>query len=98
MSILRLGELLDQKGFSGKYLAEQVDVTPATISNIKKGNHFPKEDLLIKIAEVLGVEVRDLFKTNRKLSGQPIYVEQDGKYIKVGELKLDRLDEGSVAG
>lgn len=95
MSTLRLKELLVEKGFSSKYLAEKVEVTPATISNINNGNHFPKEELLIKIAEVLGVEVRDLFKTSNKLSGSPIYIEQDGKYIKVGELKLDSLDLNS---
>jgi len=98
MSILRLKELLAEKGFSSKYLAEKVGVTPATISNINNGNHFPKEELLVNIAKVLDVEVRDLFKSNRKLSGRPIYVEQNGKYTKVGELKLDRLDEGSVPG
>lgn len=95
MSTLRLKELLAEKGYSSKYLAEKVEVTPATISNINNGNHFPKEELLIKIAEVLGVEVRDLFKTNTKLSGSPIYIEKDGKYIKVGELKLDPLDFNS---
>lgn len=98
MSVLRLKEVLAEKGISSKSLAEQVNVTPATISNINNGNHFPKEELLVKIAEVLQVEVRDLFRSNKKISGRPIYVEQDGKFVKIGELKLDRLDEGSVAG
>ena len=97
MSILRLKEVLKEKGYSSKSLAEKVGVTPATISNINNGNHFPKEELLVNIAGVLEVEVRDLFKTNKKLSGEPIYIERNGEFVKIGELDLKRLDEGSVA-
>lgn len=98
MSVLRLKEVLKEKGLSSKYLAEKVGVTPATISNINNGNHFPKEELLVNIARVLDIEVRELFKTSKKLSGEPIYIEKNGSYIKIGELDLKRLDEGSVVG
>lgn len=97
MSILRLKDVLVEKGISSKYLAEQTGVTPATISNINNGNHFPKEELLIKIAKVLGVEVRYLFKTNKKLSGEPIYIKRNESYIRIGELDLKRFNENSKA-
>jgi len=61
MNILRLKELLKQKELSGKDLAEKVGVTPASISNIVQGNSFPKPELLLKIADTLDVDIRDLF-------------------------------------
>ncbi|QTD37047.1 helix-turn-helix transcriptional regulator [Polaribacter batillariae] len=68
MNVLRLKEVLKEKGISGKGLSEKVGVTQATISNISNGNHFPKPDLLLQIAETLDVDVKDLFnstKTNK---------------------------------
>lgn len=89
MSILRLKDILAEKGISSKYLSEKVGVTPATISNINNGNHFPKQDLLLKLAEVLQVDVKDLFHSTKTKPQEPIYIEKDGKYIKIGELKPD---------
>ncbi|WP_420572296.1 helix-turn-helix domain-containing protein [Kordia sp.] len=38
-----------------------MDVTPASISNIVQGNSFPKPELLLKIAQTLDVDIRELF-------------------------------------
>ncbi|MGY0427080.1 MAG: helix-turn-helix transcriptional regulator [Polaribacter sp.] len=65
MSVLRLKEVLKEKGISGKGLAETVGVTQATISNISNGNHFPKPDLLLKIAETLDIDIKDLFNSTK---------------------------------
>jgi len=59
--MLKLKEILKEKGKTGKELAELVEVTPATISNIINGNHFPKPELLKQIALVLDVDIRELF-------------------------------------
>ena len=88
MSALRLKEILSEKGLSSKYLAEQTNVTPATISNINKGVHFPTKDLLFKIAEVLEVDVKDLFYSTKDTAGKPIFIQEDGKYVKIGELNI----------
>ncbi len=61
MNILRLKEVLKEKEITGKDLAEKVGVTPASISNIVQGNSFPKPELLVKIANTLDVDIRDLF-------------------------------------
>ncbi len=61
MNILRLKEVLKEKEITGKDLAEKVGVTPASISNIVQGNSFPKPELLLKIANTLDVDIRDLF-------------------------------------
>jgi transcriptional regulator with XRE-family HTH domain len=87
MSILRIKELLIEKGISGKDLAAKVEVTPASISNIVQGNSFPKPDLLIKIAEVLNVDVRELLISTRETETETIFAFREGSYVPIGELK-----------
>jgi transcriptional regulator with XRE-family HTH domain len=66
MNILRLREVLKEKGMSGKDLAEKVEVTPASISNIVQGNSFPKPELLLKIAQTLDLDIRELFHPTKE--------------------------------
>ena len=88
MSILRLKQLLKEKGITGKGLSEKVNVTQATISNISNGNHFPKPDLLINIAKTLDVDIRELFISTKDNTTETIYVNRDGVYVPIGELKV----------
>ena len=72
MKLLRIKELIKLKGITSKELANRVEVTPASISNIINGNSFPKPELLISIANVLDVDVKELFistKTSTPLNG-----------------------------
>ncbi len=87
MSILKLKELLKEKGMSGKELAEKVEVTPASISNIVQGNSFPKPELLKQIAEVLDVDIRELFVPTKETETETIYAFREGSYVPVGDLK-----------
>lgn len=91
MELLRIKELLMEKKMTGKDLSSKVNVSTVAISNIASGNSFPKPDLLLKIAEALDVDVRELFiPTKESIEDQkePIYIEKDGKYINIGELRL----------
>ncbi|WP_430409467.1 helix-turn-helix transcriptional regulator [Kordia sp.] len=67
MNILRLKEVLKEKDITGKDLAEKVGVTPASISNIVQGNSFPKPELLLKIANTLDVDIRNLFYPTKEI-------------------------------
>ena len=87
MEILRLKELLKEKGISGKELSELVKVTPGGISNIVQGNSFPKPKLLLKIAEVLDVDVKDLFNSTNNVETETIYVNRGGSFVPIGALK-----------
>lgn len=91
MNILRLKEILKEKGISGKDLAEKVDVSENTISFISTGKTQPRFELLRKIAEALGVDIRELFIPTKEQPGKAIYIEKDGKYINIGELQIDAL-------
>jgi transcriptional regulator with XRE-family HTH domain len=89
--ILRLKELLKEKGLTGKELAEKVEVSENTISFISTGKTQPRFDLLIKIAEVLDVDIKDLFNSTKEYQTETIYVNRGGKYMPIGELKKDNL-------
>ena len=86
MEILRLRELLTEKKMSGKDLAEKINVTPASVSNIVQGNSFPKPETLLKIAEVLDVDVRDLFISTKEGATEALFIKRKDELIKVGEL------------
>ena len=47
----RLKELRKKRELLSKDLAKIMCVEPATITNWEKGNRFPKDDILIKIAD-----------------------------------------------
>lgn len=83
MDILRLKELIVAKGMTGKELAEKVNVTPASISNIVQGNSFPKPELLLKISEVLDVDVRELFNPTKDKTPFNGFVEYNGEIIRI---------------
>lgn len=72
------------KGITGKALAEAVGVSIPAISAIVTGKSQPRFELLEKIAEVLGVELKDLFRGS---GGRPLYIKEDGALREVGYLK-----------
>ena len=59
--ILRLKEVMQELGWSREKLAEAVQVSVTSISNINSGQHLPSIETLIKIATVMDIDVRDLF-------------------------------------
>lgn len=87
MKLLKLKEILSEKGITNKDFAEKIGVSANTVSNICSGNNFPKPELLLKIAEELKMEVRDLFYSTQ--DREPIYIQRDGKLINIGEVKLN---------
>lgn len=91
MNLLRLKEVLKEKGVSGKDLADRVEVSAQTISNIIQGSNFPKPELLNRIAEELDVDIRDLFHQTKEVPTEPIYIRKDGTFINIGELRLDEV-------
>lgn len=89
MNILRLKELLDEKGLQGKDLAAELGVTTTTISNFNQGNTLPKAEMMLKIAEYLDVDLRELFIRTKLPSAQKeIFIKDDnGNYRSVGFIR-----------
>ena len=61
MEILRLKEIMNQKGISREGLAKKVGVSMTTISNINSEKNLPTINLLLQIAEALDVDIREMF-------------------------------------
>jgi len=85
----RLRELREEKELLSKDFAKIMNVEPATITNWEKGNRFPKDDVLIKIADyfdcsidyLLGRTDDPLSKIySGKLHNQTIEIEIDKGY------------------
>lgn len=98
MHYLRIKVLMKALKISGKELAERVQVSENTISSIANEKTQPRFELLEKIANALDVDIKDLFYSTKEGKKQPVYIEENGTYTKIGELDLNRLDEGSVPG
>lgn len=87
MQILRLKEILTEKKIAGKELAEMVNVTEKTISNLVQGESIPKKNLLIEIAQTLNIDVPELFVSTKKKISETIYVKnEDGDFKAIGEI------------
>ena len=60
--INRIKVVLVEKGKTNKWLAEQMNVAPTTVSKWCTNNCQPTVETLMKIAEVLGVEITELLR------------------------------------
>lgn len=103
---IRLKELREEKRLLSKEFAKIMNVEPATISNWENGNRFPKDDVLIKIADYFDCSTDYLLgRTDDRQSkiyagkfhGQTIEIEIDKGYpheLTAEEVQniIDQLD------
>lgn len=57
----RLKEILEQKGIKQSWLANQVGLTTPTMSNLINNRHQTNIDIAFKIADILQVDITDIF-------------------------------------
>lgn len=64
--MLRIGQnikkLREQKGLTQTELAEKVGLERASLSNIECGRRWPGTDVVVRIADVLGIKVAVLWR------------------------------------
>lgn len=53
-----------EKGIKQGLLSKQLGITPQYLGKIEKGEVEPRRDLMIKIAKLLGEDVKELFFNN----------------------------------
>ena len=63
--------------FSQALLAEKADISTAYLSKIERGVKFPKPDIISQIADSLGVEVYELFRTDQQPKPAPVVVSDE---------------------
>lgn len=90
MQILRIKELLKEKGISGKQLAQILNVTENSISLILNNKRQPRFETLLDIAKVLDVDIRDLFLPTKETETDTLYIKKDGELVAVGKLKREK--------
>ena len=64
--INRIKIALVENGKTGKWLAEQVGKNEATVSRWCSNKMQPSLDMLVRIAEVLNVETKDLINSRKR--------------------------------
>ena len=57
---MRIKEVIKEKGFTAKEVAERLEISSPSLSDAINGN--PTKDTLERIASVLGVPVAELFE------------------------------------
>ena len=87
----RLRELRTQKGLSQTELAKFVGVTPSTISQVENNQIYPSLPALIKMAEILTVEVSSLFKDTQVPDESVVFPE-----INATEVHLSHIPKEGV--
>ena len=65
----RIKELLARNGLKVKWIAEQIGCHPTEVSNWISGRRTPSLQRAIKIANLLGCAVEDLFPTTEQQKG-----------------------------
>lgn len=78
----RLKELRTRQGLSQSDLARQVGVTASTISQVEGNLIYPSLPALLKFAEVLGVEVGQLFQESRLIGRKIHFTAGDAMEIR----------------
>jgi transcriptional regulator with XRE-family HTH domain len=64
--------LRSYRHYSQAILAEKADVSITYLSKIERGLKFPKPDILSQLADGLGVELYELFKTDHVPKAAPV--------------------------
>ncbi len=57
----RVRELRQSRGYTQEKLSELLWIDPQHFCKMENGNHFPTVKNLVNLANVLGVDVKDLF-------------------------------------
>jgi transcriptional regulator with XRE-family HTH domain len=66
MTVLRIKEILKEKGITGKEISSKIGITETSLSRIIKGVQQPRFDLLLHLADILDVDVKDLFHSTKE--------------------------------
>lgn len=83
--MLRIKEILKEKGVTQTELADKIGITQVGLNRMINGN--PTAETLLKIAEALDVDIRELFEPTKDDDNIPIYIK-DGESLKeIGEIK-----------
>lgn len=83
---MRLKEFRTKRGLSQTELAKLVGVTPSTISQVESNLIYPSLPALLKMAEVLFVEVSSFFQASVDVRNRLVFPASEAVDIKIPDL------------
>ncbi len=89
----RLKELRTKHGLSQTKFARFVGVTPSNISQVESNLIFPSLPALIKMAEVLSIDISSLFKETVGIAGKFVFPASENT-----DIQFPGLPKGSIKG
>ncbi len=90
---MHLKTFRSKRGLSQTELAKLVGVTPSTISQVESNMIYPSLPALVKMAEILDVEISSFFQESRKVKNRIIFSESDAVMMLFSD-----LPKGSIIG
>lgn len=91
----RIKDLRTKNGLSQTYLAKSIGVTPSTISQVENNQIYPSLPALIKMADILSVNLGSFFVDSEYEEKQVVFSESDGVQYSMpsvsGEPVLSKL-------
>ena len=63
----RIKEVLEEKCIKQKWLAEKLDKSYNIVNGYVQNRQQPRLEILMTIAEILDVDVKDLIKSNKEM-------------------------------
>ncbi len=94
---MRLKDLRMKRGLSQTELAKLVGVTPSTISQVESRLIYPSLPALLKMAEVLSVEISAFFQERTDVERQVVFPGSGAVDVKFPELPADSLSAKLLA-
>jgi transcriptional regulator with XRE-family HTH domain len=87
----RLRALRTRRGLSQTELARLIGVTPSTISQIESNLIYPSFPALLKMGEVLGVEIHSFFQPRAEQEGRIVFSLADAVELKLAQFPAAHL-------
>ena len=88
---LRLKELRTKRGLSQTELAKLVGVTPSTISQVESNLIYPSLPALLKMAEVLSIDVSSFFQETSEVRKRLVFPGGEAVEVRISELPEDSI-------
>ena len=88
---LRFKEIRASRGISQRELAKLVGVTPSTICQVESNLIYPSLPALLKMAEVLSVDVSSFFRTRSESTKQVVFPLSASAEIKLPEAREESI-------
>ncbi|MFA7448735.1 MAG: helix-turn-helix transcriptional regulator [Weeksellaceae bacterium] len=83
--MLRIKEILKEKGVTQIELAEKIGITQVGLNRMINGN--PTAETLLKIAQALDIDIRELFVPTKEDDKKTIFIETENGMKPIGEIK-----------